>query len=231
MSKYVCQICGFTYDEDAGMPDKGIPSGTKWEQLPADWTCPICGSPKAAFTKQDEVKVIVQEKKDSKVQDSPTSFGSPDEKLMDDLRKMSKGELSALFSNLAKGCEKQYKAEEASLFTKIADYYKKSSDGEKGNFDDLTRKINQNIADFIPDAKSDAERVNDRGARRVLTWSEKATLMMSAILERYKKEGNAILENTKIWVCDICGFIYIGDVPPTVCPICKVPSFKILEVA
>ena len=38
------------------------------------------------------------------------------------------------------------------------------------------------------------------------------------------------IKNNKIWVCDICGFVFIGDVPPKVCPICKVPGFKILEV-
>jgi rubrerythrin len=39
-----------------------------------------------------------------------------------------------------------------------------------------------------------------------------------------------MLENTKIWVCDICGFIFIGDAPPEICPVCKVPKFKIIEV-
>ena len=38
------------------------------------------------------------------------------------------------------------------------------------------------------------------------------------------------IKNNKIWVCDICGFVYIGDNPPKVCPVCKVPSLKILEV-
>ena len=65
----------------------------------------------------------------------------------------------------------------------------------------------------------------------MLVWSEKVTRMAASILSRYESEGGAFLENTKVWVCDICGFIYIGEVPPAVCPICKVPGFKILEVA
>lgn len=42
--------------------------------------------------------------------------------------------------------------------------------------------------------------------------------------------GNDLLEYTKIYVCDICGFVYIGEMPPALCPVCKVPSFKITEV-
>ena len=49
-------------------------------------------------------------------------------------------------------------------------------------------------------------------------------------IEQYKKEGQDSIKNTKIWVCDICGFIYIGEKPPKACPVCKVPNFKILEV-
>ncbi len=32
------------------------------------------------------------------------------------------------------------------------------------------------------------------------------------------------------WKCEICGFVYIGDIPPDICPVCKVPSFKITPV-
>lgn len=75
-----------------------------------------------------------------------------------------------------------------------------------------------------------ADHHQDRGAKRVLTWAGKSTNIMNMILDNYEKKGIDYLKNTKIWVCDICGFVYIGDVPPTVCPICKVPNFKILEV-
>ena len=50
------------------------------------------------------------------------------------------------------------------------------------------------------------------------------------IIDNYQKKGIEYLKSTRIWVCDICGFVYIGDVPPKICPICKVPSLKILEV-
>lgn len=49
MKTYRCLICDFVYDESAGMPDEGVPAGTKWEDVPADWKCPDCGVGKADF--------------------------------------------------------------------------------------------------------------------------------------------------------------------------------------
>ena len=34
MTKYVCSICGYIYDEATGIPEAGIAPGTKWEDLP-----------------------------------------------------------------------------------------------------------------------------------------------------------------------------------------------------
>jgi flavin reductase (DIM6/NTAB) family NADH-FMN oxidoreductase RutF/rubredoxin len=48
--KYVCGVCGYEYDPAAGDPDHGIEPGTKFEDIPADWVCPLCGSPKAVFS-------------------------------------------------------------------------------------------------------------------------------------------------------------------------------------
>lgn len=42
MNQYVCLDCGWTYDEEAGLPEKGIKPGTKWEDLPDDFQCPDC---------------------------------------------------------------------------------------------------------------------------------------------------------------------------------------------
>lgn len=49
MNKYQCVICGFIYDEAAGLPEEGIAPGTKWEDIPANWECPECGTGKADF--------------------------------------------------------------------------------------------------------------------------------------------------------------------------------------
>lgn len=49
MKKYVCSVCGFVYDEAKGLPDQGIAPGTKWEDLPDDFVCPMCGVAKEMF--------------------------------------------------------------------------------------------------------------------------------------------------------------------------------------
>lgn len=53
MAKYVCNICGYIYDEAAGEPDNGYAAGTKFEDLPDDYVCPLCGVGKDDFSKQD----------------------------------------------------------------------------------------------------------------------------------------------------------------------------------
>jgi rubredoxin-NAD+ reductase len=47
--KYVCTVCGYTYDEKTGDPDNNIAPGTKWEDLPDDFVCPVCGVDKSMF--------------------------------------------------------------------------------------------------------------------------------------------------------------------------------------
>ncbi len=49
MQKYVCEPCGYEYDPAVGDPDNGIEPGTAFEDLPDDWTCPICGVSKDEF--------------------------------------------------------------------------------------------------------------------------------------------------------------------------------------
>ncbi|HEC15187.1 MAG TPA: rubredoxin [Sedimenticola sp.] len=49
MRKWRCTTCGYIYDEAEGLPESGIPAGTRWEDLPEDWACPDCGAPKDEF--------------------------------------------------------------------------------------------------------------------------------------------------------------------------------------
>ena len=41
--------CGYIYDEAEGVPDQGIEPGTVWNDVPDDWICPECGTPKSDF--------------------------------------------------------------------------------------------------------------------------------------------------------------------------------------
>ena len=49
MDRYVCLICGYVYDPEQGDPDNGVAPGTKWEDVPDDWECPVCGAGKDDF--------------------------------------------------------------------------------------------------------------------------------------------------------------------------------------
>ncbi len=46
---WMCLICGWIYDEAEGLPEEGIAAGTRWDQVPMNWTCPECGARKEDF--------------------------------------------------------------------------------------------------------------------------------------------------------------------------------------
>jgi rubredoxin len=46
---FVCVQCGFEYDEAKGWPEDGIAPGTRWDDIPEDWSCPDCGAAKSDF--------------------------------------------------------------------------------------------------------------------------------------------------------------------------------------
>ncbi|KAA3385938.1 rubredoxin [Akkermansia muciniphila] len=52
MESYVCTVCGYVYNEADGDPDNGIAPGTKWDDVPEDFVCPLCGVGKDLFEKQ-----------------------------------------------------------------------------------------------------------------------------------------------------------------------------------
>ena len=112
MRKIQCAICGCVYDEAAGFPKIGITPGTKWEDVPSDFVCPICSASKSAFREMEED--IPEPVSVSKVND--THFES--------LKELSASEISVVCSSLAKGCEKQRLLTEMEAFNSIADYFK-----------------------------------------------------------------------------------------------------------
>lgn len=62
MKKYLCVVCGYIYDPEKGDPDSGIAPGTAFEDIPEDWTCPVCGVSKEDFVVYEE-EVTLSEKK------------------------------------------------------------------------------------------------------------------------------------------------------------------------
>ena len=89
--------------------------------------------------------------------------------------------------------------------------------------------LQDDIASYSEIRKT-ADNHNDRGTARICVWGEKVTRMLSSLVERYLLEGEELLEGTDIWVCTTCGFVYIGDEPPELCPVCKVPAWKFEKI-
>lgn len=50
--KYVCDVCGWVYDEEKGSPENNIPAGTLFADLPDDFICPLCGVSKDNFSEE-----------------------------------------------------------------------------------------------------------------------------------------------------------------------------------
>ena len=50
MKKYICDVCGWIYDPEAGDPDTNVDPGTAFDDLPDDFLCPICGVDKDEFS-------------------------------------------------------------------------------------------------------------------------------------------------------------------------------------
>lgn len=211
---YVCSVCGYTYDEAKGIPEAGIAAGTKWEALPADWVCPWCGAVKADFklkvTEPQTAEEIKQLTADQNVSDY---------------------EMSILCSNLARGCEKQYLPEEAKLFFELSDYFKaRAAVPAEANAALLLELAETDLAEGLPYANATAKAQGDRGALRALTWDEKVTRIVKSLLSRYVQEGEAMLEANELYVCTICGFVYLGNTPPDLCPVCKVTNRKFEKI-
>ena len=207
--KYVCSICGYVYDEDK----ESLP----FPDLSESWVCPLCGAPKSLFETE-------------KKEDAPPK---PIEKIeaVEDMHKLPAGVLSAICSNLARGCEKQYHEEEASLFKELANYFAQAAPEETdATVDTLYSLLENDLKQGYPGVSSAAKEVRDRGTQRICVWGEKVTNILYSLVQRYKSEGPDFLKNTSIWVCSVCGFVYLGDTPPAICPVCKVPDWKFDKV-
>ena len=212
MKQMVCSVCSYTYDEAKGIPEAGIAPGTKWENLPDDWKCPWCGAGKEMFREKGAAPAAA----------APVPAQAPHVE-----RELSPMELSVICSNLARGCEKQYLPEQEQDFRALAEFFRAQARPEPGaDTGALLELIQQDLSAGYPYANAAASGEPDRGALRALVWSEKVTRMLQSLLGRYQREGETMLEHTGVYVCSVCGFVYVGDNPPEICPVCKVPSWK-----
>jgi len=150
MRKYTCVVCGYVYDEAAGIPDKGIAPGTQWDSLPGNFRCPLCKAQKSLFKQLDE---------------PPEPEQAAD-------AEMSPGALYAICDRLAQACDGQGLPDEREAFEQIAAYFKaeagdtpntlagEANQREPGDMlpqSDQTRALLDALLDYsVPDFPMDA---------------------------------------------------------------------------
>jgi len=221
MTKYKCTICGYVYDEAIGDPDSGIAPGTKWEDIDDDWSCPLCGASKCDF-------VLIDDTLSKPVKASASSVVEFDGENADDMAELSVYELGVLCSSMSKACSKQYLNDESQAFKDLSRYFlQKGKSTNVERIETLLPLINDDLNSDYPMCLQTAEACKDRGALRVSVWGEKVTRMLFSILNRFEKNGAGMLEKTNVFVCEACGFIYVGEEAPEICPVCKVPRTRI----
>lgn len=230
--RYFCSICGYVYDEEA--------EGTPFDALPDTWKCPVCGAGKDAF-QAEAAQAPAPPSTEPPAGTAPVPAAPSAVPVTGDLTELPDGVIAAICSNLARGCEKQYHPTEQALFTELATYYTerarqaREADGEGGR-DDGTRlaaiasALKADLEERYPAVHDAAIAQGDRGTQRACVWGEKVTRALLSLAERYQREGKQMLEGTRIWVCSVCGFTYIGPEPPALCPVCKVPAWKFDEI-
>ena len=208
MGKWICKICGYIYDE--------AKEGRPFASLPDTWVCPLCGASKASFAPQGAAEA------------QPKPAPAP---IHQGMERLSAGALAALCSNLARGCEKQYQEPEAALFKELADFFAAATPLEPGaELGRLAELFQEDLTAGYPALRAAAQAAEDRGTLRICVWGEKVTNILYALAQRYQKEGEAFLANTQVWVCTVCGFVYVGDAAPALCPVCKVPAWKFEKI-
>ncbi len=215
--KYRCTICGYVYDET----QEGVP----FSELPDTWQCPWCGAQKSAFEPVEEEPAVPTHD----MEDAPVVSTNVSEQ-HDDMQRLTLGQMAALCSNLARGCEKQYMPEEMEKFQQLATWFTNAEPSiSDATVEQVTAQLRQDIENYSQ-LQQTATAHGDRGALRVCAWGEKVTRMLNLLMNRYESEGEDLLANKEIWVCTVCGFVYIGEEAPELCPVCKVPAWKFHQI-
>lgn len=197
MKEYICTVCGYVHKTEGDLPD--------------DFKCPLCGAGKSAFKLKEDTAA-----------ETKNDLEKPHLE-----QELSPMEMSIICSNLARGCEKQYLFKESENFRKLAEFFKsKAEPAQNIDRESLFQLIEKDLSTGFPYGSAVAGEQSDRGALRSLVWAEKVTRMLESLLARYREEGEKMLENTGVYVCTVCGFVFVGDAPPQLCPVCKVPAWK-----
>ncbi len=138
--------------------------------------------------------------------------------------RMSENGLSVLFSNLSKAAEKQQLSGLSEKYSRLSEQYESAA--ADMNLAEVKDALSRSLAEEYPACKEAAEARADRGILRSLVWGEKVTTIEKSLIDRYLSKGEALLEGKTLYVCEACGFIFLGADVPEICPVCKAPSSR-----
>jgi rubredoxin len=114
---------------------------------------------------------------------------------------------------------------------KLAKYFSDiTPEVQDDTIEDLSNSIMSDIDEQYVEIDKIAKAHQDRGTQRACVWGEKVTRMLNSLVNRYVDKGEEIFEDSEVWLCTICGFIFIGKNPPEKCPVCKVQSSKFEKI-
>ena len=123
--------------------------------------------------------------------------------------------------------EKQYMFEEQKRFETLAGFFLEEAAGQTNVADkNIGEMLDKDLSELYPAANESAAEASDRGAKRSLVWSEKVTTALKSVIARYGADGAKIPDGQSVFVCSVCGFVFVGNEPPALCPVCKVPAWK-----
>ncbi|HAK47053.1 MAG TPA: hypothetical protein DCO79_14195 [Spirochaeta sp.] len=135
--------------------------------------------------------------------------------------------LPVIFSNLQKASEKQQNYDSAEHFGKLSEkYYQDAVSGDLRTIKDMIVTDISSMADI----QSLAGENGDRGILRALRWGGKVAAIQKSLIDRYLSKGEALTEGKEIFLCEACGFIFLGNAVPGLCPVCKAPSSRFTKV-
>lgn len=141
---------------------------------------------------------------------------------------LGKNSLSILFSNLAKASEKQQKKRIYSAYSALAEEYRESS--VKGDLKEISNSLSKTLEEDYPLLQTEAQSAGDRGAQRAYLWGQKVTTLQRSLIDRYLSKGEELLAGKDLFVCEACGFIFLGSEVPAMCPVCKAPSSRFSKI-
>ncbi|MBI9104016.1 MAG: rubrerythrin family protein [Spirochaetales bacterium] len=144
-------------------------------------------------------------------------------------RNLSGNARAVIFSNLAKASEKQMDSPKAVEFSRLSEESWCKSTSDDG-LEVLMKRMEESLAGDYPGIQKDAEALGDRGVQRALKWGQKVTMLQKTLIGRFLSGGESIMDNKDLYICEACGFIFLGAEVPAQCPVCKAPETRFSKI-